>query len=137
MLDENGHEVLDRTPVAVPVRFQRPQNLVDRMKDFIRGEMSRQMEAQGSETFEEADDFDTGEDDDVRTVYELDGMQEITDPAEFSKLVSRLPEKVKSELNGFVEQRPTEQPAQNRPDKVVDDAATVQSESAPVSDKAL
>lgn len=61
-LDENGSEVLDSTPVALPVGFKRPESIHDTIRRLIRTERySRQMEAAGYETLEESDDFDVGD----------------------------------------------------------------------------
>lgn len=69
--DANNHEILDDTPVAMPMRFRR-QSFVDQMREFVRQELSRQAEQQNHETFEEADDFYIEDDDLPRTRYELD-----------------------------------------------------------------
>jgi hypothetical protein len=71
ILDERGHENLSDTPVALPLRFQRPQNILDRVRALVAHEMSRLAEAQGFETFEEADDFDVDDDPDLKSPYEL------------------------------------------------------------------
>lgn len=70
-LDENGHEVLDDVPVAIPLRFQRRDNIHNEVSNLVRAEMSRLAEEQGIETFEDADDFDVGDDYDPRSDYEL------------------------------------------------------------------
>lgn len=61
-LDENGHEVLDDTPMELPVGFKHPPSLEDRIKMLIRGHLSAHAASRGAETFEEADDFDVEED---------------------------------------------------------------------------
>lgn len=74
--DENGHEVLDPTPVAIPVGFRRPPSLQEMIRQYVRRELSQQAAAEGHETFEEADDFDVGDDYDPRSPWELDFDQE-------------------------------------------------------------
>jgi hypothetical protein len=77
-LNEKGHEVLDDTPVAIPVRFQRPENLTDQIRRVIRQEMSRVADFAGMETFEEADDFNVPDDEyDPRSPHELSLDQEL------------------------------------------------------------
>lgn len=72
-LDENGHEKLDNTPVELPLGFQHPETLEDRIKRLVRTSVSAQAQTDGEETFEEADDFDIPDDDsDPVTPYELD-----------------------------------------------------------------
>lgn len=68
-------EELDDTPVAMPLRFQRVENLTDQIRRTIREEFSRQAQIEGHESFLEADDFDVGDDYDPRSDYELDDDQ--------------------------------------------------------------
>lgn len=80
-LDDNGSEVLDDTPVAIPVRFQRQPTILQEILDtrnLIRNEMSRMAAEEGNETFEEADDFYiVGEDDlDPYSPHELSAINE-------------------------------------------------------------
>lgn len=74
-LDDNGHEVLDPTPMAPPIGYKPQPSMVDIIRAQIRSEaLAREAEEQGFETFEEADDFDV-EDFDPTSPYE-----EIFDP---------------------------------------------------------
>lgn len=54
-------EILDRTPVAKPLGFSQPPSIRDQVLAAIRyhTEMAR---TEGAESFEEADDFDIGDD---------------------------------------------------------------------------
>lgn len=81
-LDERGHEILDDTPVAIPVRLTRPPTLTEQMRQVIRGELSRAAAAEGYETFEEADDFDVDDDFDPQSPWEMNFDQERS-PLEF------------------------------------------------------
>lgn len=75
--NENGHEVPDPTPVAMPAGFQRPPSIRDLLRAMVSTELSRQAEAEGYESFEEADDFNVGDDPEImRSDYELDADQE-------------------------------------------------------------
>lgn len=78
-LDDNGSEVLDDTPVSIPVRFRsipsQLQEILD-TRNLIRSELSRIAEERGYGNFEEEDDFDVGEDFEPITPYELSGVQE-------------------------------------------------------------
>lgn len=60
-LDERGHEVLDDTPAVLPVRFKRVENLASEVARLVEHAISQRADAQGFETFEEANDFDCGE----------------------------------------------------------------------------
>jgi len=57
MLDKNGYEIPDNTPVAIPTRLRMPQSRTEQIRAFIRSELSRQSADHGQESFEEADDF--------------------------------------------------------------------------------
>lgn len=76
-LNDKGEEVLDNTPVAIPVRFQRVDSLTEQIRRVIREEASRRAEAAGFETFEEADDFYIEDDYDPRSPHELSLEQEL------------------------------------------------------------
>ncbi len=74
MLDDNGHEIPDPNPVALPLGFKRPETLAEQIQRMVRTQVSDAALAGGAETFEDADDFDTGDDDDDEpgTPYELE-----------------------------------------------------------------
>lgn len=75
-LDEHGRELPDPTPIAPPVGFRRQPSLAEQIRAMVRSERLRQeAEAQGFETFEEADDFEVGDDYDPTSPYE-----EVFDP---------------------------------------------------------
>ncbi len=70
-LDENGHEIPDSRPLAVPVGFERPETLAEQVQRLVRGGLSRAAEADGFESFEDAEDFDIDDEpDDPSTIYE-------------------------------------------------------------------
>lgn len=77
-IDERGRERPDPIPMAPPVGYQRQPSITERIREMVRSEHLRLAALQaGQETFEEADDFDTGEDLDPHTPYE-----EVFDPIE-------------------------------------------------------
>lgn len=51
-------EVLDPTPVAIPLKYTRMSRHNETIRQMIRSELSRVAEDAGHETFEEADDFE-------------------------------------------------------------------------------
>lgn len=76
-LDDNGHEVLDPTPMAPPVGYRPQPTMVDHIRAQIRSaKLAEEAELAGLETFEEADDFDVDDDFDPSSPYE-----EMFDPA--------------------------------------------------------
>lgn len=66
-----SHEYLDTSPVARPVGFRAPPSLQEMIRMYVRTELSREADRQGHETFEEADDFDVGDDYEPRSQWEL------------------------------------------------------------------
>lgn len=71
--DAEGREILDTTPIAPPVGFTKEPSMFDYVREMVRSERLRQeAEAQGFESFEDADDFDVGDDVDPTTPYEND-----------------------------------------------------------------
>lgn len=78
-LDENRSELLDGTPVAPPIGYVKQPTMHEIMRQFVASEMLRkEAEANGFDNAEEADDFDVGDDDEIRrhTQYELDADPE-------------------------------------------------------------
>lgn len=75
-LTVDGQEIPDPTPMAPPLGFKKQPTMADHIREAIRGEHLRlAAEAAGQETFEEANDFDTGEDDELNTIYEIGESQ--------------------------------------------------------------
>jgi hypothetical protein len=70
-LNEEGHEVLSSKPMSLPSGMKRPETTAETIQRLVRGELSRVAARQGAETFEEADDFDVGDDLDPSTPYEM------------------------------------------------------------------
>lgn len=74
---EDGKEILDSTPKQMPVGFEKPESLVEKIQRLVRSErLAQAAQEMGMETPEEADDFDIGDDYDPRSPYELDFDQE-------------------------------------------------------------
>ncbi len=70
MLDKNGHEIPDQTPLSLPLNFKRPETLAEQVQRLVRTHVSREAAAAGAETFEEAEDFDVDDDIDPSSPYE-------------------------------------------------------------------
>lgn len=104
-LNENGHEILDPTPMAIPIGFKRPETLAEQIKRMVRSErLAQEAEAQGYETWEEADDFDVDDDFDPSSPYEQHFDTDIPLP----KVTHR--DKKRRE---FTEEIPKQKPAKN------------------------
>lgn len=79
--NDKGEELMDPTPVALPMTFRRPESIGDMMKRLIKNHLSRAAEAESKESFDEADDFDIeGEEKDPITPYE-DDLEGLNAPA--------------------------------------------------------
>lgn len=75
-LDPQGREILDPRPMAPPVGYTRQPTMVDIIRQQIRSHtLAAEAQAQGLESFEEADDFNVDDDFDPTSPYE-----EIFDP---------------------------------------------------------
>lgn len=78
--NERGEEIPDPTKPEIPLGFKKPESLADQVARLVRSEkMKEEARRHGRETFEEADDFDVGDDYDPRSPYE-----EIFDPTAVS-----------------------------------------------------
>lgn len=61
-LHPDGTQVLDPTPLAPPIGYKKHPSMVEIVRDMVRRErLAAEAEAAGMETFEEADDFDVGD----------------------------------------------------------------------------
>lgn len=90
LLSPRGREQLSPIPHSPNVSNRRVKSEQERIQAIIRGEKLRaEMEASGNETFEEADDFEVGDDYDPSSPYE-----EIFDPVAAKQSASKpLPKK--------------------------------------------
>lgn len=76
MLNNEGYEVPDNTPVEMPTRLKLPQSRVDQIRQFIRQELSLQAQDDGMESFEEANDLEPDDEDyQPLTAYELADLE--------------------------------------------------------------
>lgn len=80
MIDQNGAELHNPTPVSIPIGQQRPPTLKEQIQRVLRTELSNQAASQGHETYEEANDFDIDDDDTMYSPYELQPMQDDLEP---------------------------------------------------------
>lgn len=122
----SGKEQPDTTPIELPIGAQRPPSIREEMQRYIRETLSSYMAStQESETFEEADDFDIGLEDEWTSPYELQDMQEDTPYTELeaegeANAVNPIPthhpeEKVSQEGAQAVKQELTPEPSPAEP----------------------
>lgn len=75
-LKYEGHkEVLDPTPVELPIGYSHPQTIEEKIAQAIRQNDFNKMNNQ-LETFEEADDFECDDDQEFTSQYEMKEMQD-------------------------------------------------------------
>lgn len=67
---ENRVEILDKTPVAIPVGYKKPEPLHDILNRLVSQKFSQLLLDSETETFEEADDFDCDDDFDPYSPWE-------------------------------------------------------------------
>lgn len=89
--DAKGRLIPDKTPVAIPVGFGKPESLQSMITRLVRLESSRAAATGKAETFEEADDFDVNDDTvDPVSPYQMNQMQE--DMPNMGKTLERGPQ---------------------------------------------
>jgi len=63
-LNADGSPILDPVPMAPPIGYKKVPSMVEIVRDMVRSErLAQEARDAGHETFEEAEDFDIGEDD--------------------------------------------------------------------------
>lgn len=92
--NEHGQEIPDPTPVEMPLGFKRPKPLNEVVQEIIRRELSRQAEAEGKETWDEANDFDVDDDEFPVSPHEL-----LDDEHEFRRAEQEMLDKAGKELD--------------------------------------
>lgn len=82
----DGREYLDPTPIAPPIGYKRQPSLSDQIREMVRNErLQAELEAAGLETFEDADDFEVGDDYDPSTPWENDTTPSVKELLEAGK----------------------------------------------------
>lgn len=73
-LNDAGQLIPDSTPIAPPIGYKRQPTMVEIVRDMVRNErLAQDLAAGGVETFEDADDFDVGDDgEDLKSGFEND-----------------------------------------------------------------
>lgn len=72
-LNQDGHEIGDSRPLEVALNLRRAPSLTEQIRAVVRSERLKQEAiASGHETFEEADDFEIGDDYDPESPYEME-----------------------------------------------------------------
>lgn len=105
--DELGRYHPDPTPIAPPVGYTRSPTIAEQLRTMVRSEQLRAHADQaGMDTFEEADDFDVGDDYDPRSPWEEQFEGEFDVPLTNQAPVPRAPD----------ERNPATPPAPKQPE---------------------
>lgn len=101
-LYRDGKEYPDPTPVAPPIGFIKQPTLAETMRAMIQGEaLRRHARESGAETFEEADDFNVGDDYDPTSPYEevFEPAVEISPEEAYTPLAKAIAKEIHSTLS--------------------------------------
>nr|QJB19892.1 MAG: hypothetical protein [Microvirus sp.] len=108
-LDARGRELPSPLPIQPPIGYKKTPSLSEQIRAMVVSEKLRlEAEQAGFESFEDADDFDVGDDYDPRSPYEYD----FDPPQEMEPAPAAAPT---PSGNGLVEERPVEQEAVPQP----------------------
>ncbi|AXH75367.1 MAG: hypothetical protein [Microviridae sp.] len=72
--NDAGEFIPDSTPMAPPIGYKRQESMVEIVRRMVRDErLAADLDAAGMETFEDADDFDVGDEgEDLKSGFEND-----------------------------------------------------------------
>lgn len=105
-LNPDGSEICDSTPIETPLHINRPMSIAERVRSLVQGELSRRAAEQGHESFEEADDFDVGDDYDPTSPYEQNFDQQLAPLPDLPKTDKKTKKAKKSEIIEEVPKEP-------------------------------
>jgi len=112
-LDERGRELLDGRPMEPPVGYNAQPSLMDRIRKMVTdAQIQRDLAKAGAETFDEANDFDVGDDFDPSSPWE-----QYYEPTPFEAFIKEQEQAQKAEPpreppSGGAAQPPAERPAE-------------------------
>lgn len=109
--DERGRELPDPVPLAPPVGYKPSKDIFEQVREMVRSEaLAAAAAAGGAETFEEAEDFNVGDDFDPSSPYEdvFEGMSVREMDERISELVALRNDRTAAE-------RPGQDPARYSP----------------------
>lgn len=75
-LNEGGYETLDDTPVSLPVRLMRGENIASEVQRLVQAQLSMLASNAGYESWEESNDFEVGDDWEPESQYEVNDFSE-------------------------------------------------------------
>lgn len=116
--DNNGRELMDPTPIAPPIGYKKSASISEQIRSMIRSERLREeAEGAGYESFEEADDFDVGDDFDPKSPYEevFEPMPQDDGTERLKTLGDHIGDRIFSKLGGEQPLSPAAAPAETSP----------------------
>jgi len=72
---KDNREILDKTPVEMPLGYEKPESLSDMIARMVRATNEQAKRTGAFETIEEADDFEV-DDQEMQSPYQFNQMQE-------------------------------------------------------------
>jgi len=92
-LDEKGREILDGRPMEPPVGYNPQPSLMDKIRKMVHdAQIQRDLDKAGAETFDEANDFDVGDDYDPSSPWE-----QYYEPTPFESFIAEKEQALKAE----------------------------------------
>jgi len=92
-LDERGREILDGRPMEPPVGYNPQPSLMEKIRRMVHdAQVQRELAKAGAETFDEANDFDVGDDYDPKSPWE-----KYYEPTSFEQFIAEMEAAQKAE----------------------------------------
>lgn len=124
-LTDGGAEIPDSTPLAPPVGYEKRDTIAEQVRRMVQSQLlARDLAAAGAETFEDADDFDVGDDYDPTSPYEVN-----FDPTTLEELKRR---RAEAETE---DQAPPPKPKKNKKSSDQDDTSIGSGSDDPKAEK--
>lgn len=108
-LTKDGREILDPTPINIPVGYRQPETLEQKIARMVAIErLSQESAANGGETFEESLDFDVGDDIDPTTPWEVlaDREDQLLEDLKLLRIAKKRVERVKKKKEAKPDAKP-------------------------------
>lgn len=124
---EDGKEIVDNKPLAIPAGFRRPPTLQEQVARLVERDISARAAAVGEESWEEANDFDIDEDFDPSTpwesIYDHELGREVT-PAEFKEHWPQIREEMQSKIRNYYRLQEQDELLRQVEDRIISSSST-------------
>lgn len=85
--NEKGEELIDDTPVEIPVALRKVVDIRDEMLAYVQTHLSRMADEAGEESFEESEDFEVDDDPAPIGEHELSDLEDRLSPGEWRRMI--------------------------------------------------